>query len=78
MQIQLRSHMLTGAAFALIMSTGLASCSKHGEGNVTAPDATVQNATAEAAPAQGAPGNDQSTQNAKELLKESSTILENR
>jgi len=74
MNARISRNLLSAAALALIVAPGLSSCSKPGE-----EAATEQNAAAPASePAgteQAAPSNDQSSQNAKALIKAMSDYL---
>ena len=67
--------LLSAAATVLIVGLGLSSCSKPAEQNAAQANAAEENAGAQEATEQGAPSNDQSTQNAKALLKKMSDYL---
>src|SRR4029079_17882140 len=67
--------LLSAAATVLIVGLGLSSCSKPAEQNAAQANAAEVNAGAQEATEQGAPSNDQSTQNAKALLKAMSDCL---
>ena len=75
MKDKIRGTLLSAAALALIIGPGLTSCSKPAQEDATAPNTTTQNAgeTASTGPAGG--GQDQSSQNAKGLLKAMSDYL---
>jgi len=75
MKNKIRATLVPAAAFALLVSTGLSSCSKPAEQNASDQSATApaSNEAAPAAPAGG--GQDVSTQNAKNLLKAMSDYL---
>jgi hypothetical protein len=60
---------------ALIVGLGLSSCSKPAEQNAAQPNVAEENVGAQEATKQAAPSNDQSTQNAKALLKAMSDYL---
>ncbi|MFL6734322.1 MAG: DUF2092 domain-containing protein [Sphingomicrobium sp.] len=66
--------LLSAVAMALIVSPGLSSCSKPAEQNAAQANAAEENAGAQETSEQ-APSNDQSTQNAKALLKSMSDYL---
>jgi hypothetical protein len=72
---RLHGGLLSVAAMALIVGPGLTSCSKQAEQNAAQANAAVENASPPEATAQAAPSNDQSTQNAKALLKAMSDYL---
>ena len=71
----IRGGLLSAAALALIVGSGLSSCSKPAEQNGAQANATEENAGEQEAPMQAAPSNDQSTENAKALLKAMSDYL---
>ena len=75
MKIQIREGLLSAAALALIIAPGLSSCSKPAEQNAAGANEASESAVTETAPAQGSPGNDQSSENAKALLKAMSDYL---
>ena len=72
---RIHGGLLSAAAMALIVGSGLSSCSRPAEQNAAQANASVENVGAEEATAQAAPSNDQSTQNAKALLKAMSDYL---
>jgi hypothetical protein len=74
MENKIRWPLLSAAAIALAIGPGLSSCSKPAEQNAAAPAAAEQNASGEPSTA-AAPANDQSAQNAKNLLKAMSDYL---
>ena len=67
--------LLSAAALALTMGVGLSSCSKPVETNAVEQNTVEPATTTPAATEQAAPSNDQSTQNAKALLKAMSDYL---
>ncbi|MCH8614847.1 DUF2092 domain-containing protein [Sphingomonas sp. SM33] len=72
---RIHGGLLPAAAMALTVASGLSSCSKPAEQNAAQANATEENAGAQEATEPAAPSNDQSTQNAKALLKKMSDYL---
>jgi hypothetical protein len=71
--LNLRHGLLSAATLGMSLSLGLSSCSKPSGQNASQPN--ERNASEPAAPEQATPGNDQSSQNAKALLKSMSDYL---
>ena len=75
MMVKIHATLVSATAFAMIVTTGLSSCSKPAEENAVEQTATEPAATGPAPAGQAGGGNDVSSQNAKGLLKAMSDYL---
>ena len=75
MMVKIHATLVSATAFAMIVTTGLSSCSKPAEENPVEQTATEPAATGPAPAGQAGGGNDVSSQNAKGLLKAMSDYL---